>query len=297
MLTIQEFTEEVVSNLSQRGIKSRPSVVIKNNDVKRTGINIVNDTSKACPVVYLDEIYDIYKSGKYTVENAVEKVLEIIENADCLQYGDIINDILNFESCRDKVVVNMINKKNNTKNLENKVYRDFLDLALVYKIMLETSDDVTSTITVTKDIMESWEVTEDELFEIAMKNTEKMLPIFCKDMADLTEDIVRRVVGPEEYKELPNGLMYVVSNKSFNNGAVSILYKDCLKKLADKLETDLVLIPSSIHEIIIINPAEEPVDLEYLNSMISYVNSTQSKVNILSDHCYFYKRDTDEIVM
>lgn len=297
MLTIQEFTDEVISILSQRGIESRPLVTVKNNDVMKRGINITVANSRACPVVYLDEIYDKYKSGEYTVESVVEQIMEMLDKEVGSEFNQVINSILNFENCRDKLIVNLVNKKNNTKSLENKIYRDFLDLAIIYKIMLKTSSDVIGTITITNDIMKSWGITEDELFETALKNTENILPIICKDMIDVTENMVKNIIGTEEYHEMPRDLMYVISNNTYNNGAASILYNNCLKTIADKLETDLILIPSSIHEFIVVNPAGDTVDLEYLNELISYVNSTQKETDILSDHYYLYKRDTDEIVM
>ena len=61
-----------------------------------------------------------------------------------------------------------------------------------------------------------------------------------------------------------------------------------LKKFADKIEKDLIIIPSSIHEVILI-PSDNGITDEEVNEMIDEVNENELEtVEILSNHMYLY---------
>ena len=60
-------------------------------------------------------------------------------------------------------------------------------------------------------------------------------------VVDRIEEIAEMMIG-----EMPaDTMMYVISNNQGINGAVSMLYENELHTLAEKLETDLYLLPSS----------------------------------------------------
>jgi len=85
-------------------------------------------------------------------------------------------------------------------------------------------------------------------------------------------------------------IFYIMTNKYQINGASVLLYHGLLDGLAEKLGTDLYVIPSSIHEFLIL-PVLPGTCIQDLNAMIHEVNSTQvEEEEILSDHAYFYSR-------
>ena len=77
-----------------------------------------------------------------------------------------------------------------------------------------------------------------------------------------------------------------------------MVYPDLLSEVAEIYEDDLVIIPSSIHELLIVPKDNIPEEytLEHFDAMIQEVNETQLPDDeILSDHAYWYHRDTKEI--
>jgi len=131
-----------------------------------------------------------------------------------------------------------------------------------------------------------------------MKNTPALLTYELRDMSDV---LIELMVGvpcnsmKEEFEYMVP--MYVLSNKSKLNGSGCIFYHNLLHNLCEKLECDLYILPSSIHEVILI-PAYDHDSYDELTSMVKEVNSTQlSKEEILSDHVYFYSRETGQISM
>ena len=95
-----------------------------------------------------------------------------------------------------------------------------------------------------------------------------------------------------DMEDLPNtdDFMYVLTNKEKLQGASTILYSDVLSTFAEKKNTNLWLIPSSVHEWIII-PDDGNMNRETLSEMIKEVNGSQlAPDEVLSDHPYYFDR-------
>lgn len=80
------------------------------------------------------------------------------------------------------------------------------------------------------------------------------------------------------------------------NGASAILYEDKLHELAEMMETDLYLLPSSVHECIAVS-----VDMgtpEELAEMVQSVNMNEVELkDRLSNNVYHYDKDLRELTM
>ena len=91
--------------------------------------------------------------------------------------------------------------------------------------------------------------------------------------------------------------MYIMTNRQEVNGASVLLYDDVLQTFALKKKTDFYIMPSSIHEVILIPKSKSP-DLKDLNEMINEVNETQvQEEEVLSDHAYYYEKNTHTLMM
>jgi hypothetical protein len=89
--------------------------------------------------------------------------------------------------------------------------------------------------------------------------------------------------------------MYVISNRDKINGAACILYKDVLKDFAQTIESDLYILPSSIHETIVVpkTPATNPQDL---SQIVKETNDNHvEREEILSYSVYEYKRKENNL--
>lgn len=97
-------------------------------------------------------------------------------------------------------------------------------------------------------------------------------------------------------KENGAAAMYVLSNHTRINGAACILYDGVLEKIAEMLECNLFILPSSVHEVILI-PEKGDEDYERLSEMVREVNETQlSPEEVLADHAYYYSREMSALV-
>lgn len=88
--------------------------------------------------------------------------------------------------------------------------------------------------------------------------------------------------------------MFVLSNERKINGASIILYNEQLAELSDKLSDDLLIMPSSIHEVLAV-PASS-MDAIDLKQMVREANDTEvSEQEILGYSVYRYNRETGTI--
>ena len=124
-------------------------------------------------------------------------------------------------------------------------------------------------------------------------------------MTQVIKDMAKNHLGDEYREELMDQIlpchdsapMYVLSNSVGINGASALMYPNALKSIADELKKDLVILPSSIHEVLLI-PYENDVDFEDLSNMVTTINQEQVPVeDRLSNHVYYYSRAADQVII
>ena len=96
-------------------------------------------------------------------------------------------------------------------------------------------------------------------------------------------------------RQEPSGLS-VLSNREGFHGAAAILYPGELKRAADQLQNDLVVLPSSIHEVLLL-PDDPGQDYGMLTRLVQEINRNEvEQEEWLSDHPYRYLRKEDRLV-
>ncbi|MBO4374520.1 MAG: hypothetical protein J5829_05395 [Lachnospiraceae bacterium] len=263
---------------------------LKNNSVVLKGLVIMGKESNVAPSIYLEDFYTDYCDGK-DMDDIVNDILKIYsKNRNC---GDLnVNIFKDFDEVKDKIVFKLVNYDSNLSLLSTLPHRRFLDLAVIYVVVLGETPQGHATVTIHNEHMESWETNEEELWKLARENTPRMAEPQIMSLCDL----ISHMTGVETKDQVPDDAgMYVLTNSSRINGAACILYDDVVSGFAGGLGKDLYIIPSSIHEVILM-PADAFADVDRMIDIIKEVNSTQvSKEEILSYRLYRYNRATDRI--
>ena len=66
--------------------------------------------------------------------------------------------------------------------------------------------------------------------------------------------------------------------------------QDILKDFAELIKEDVIILPFSIHEVLLI-PNSKIHDIEEMKAMVEHINRTEvSKTDVLSDNVYLYSR-------
>lgn len=160
------------------------------------------------------------------------------------------------------------------------------DLEVYFRVKVSLGEGMGS-YKVTKDSLDRIGISKQELYQHALKNTEKEIEIISMT------DMLREMGVPEGMMgETEDTKLYVATNKSRVNGAAVMECKDKLDDFCKKNEyKGIAIIPSSIHEVLLI-PIGKDFDKDKINEMINEVNSSQvAPDERLSDHVYFHYVD------
>lgn len=203
-----------------------------------------------------------------------------------------MSGFLDWETIKGSIHVKLINAEQNKEQLGTIPHRPFLDLAAVYYAVAgDLGIQGTSTVLIRNEHMERWGQNEDALYQAAMSNMRSDGKPDFKSMKDVIKDILPDAADLIEEREhgLDSG-MYVLTNLRKCFGASELLDKKTLRMVADKVGDGFIVLPSSVHETIIL-PSKDTTEYEGLADMVREVNDTQVDVEErLSYHVYVYSR-------
>ena len=294
-MTYIEFADAVEKMMNKKmkgGVRASLYTAMKNNGKERTGILIEMPGINISPTIYLEEYYESYVAGR-KIEQIVDDIKQLYEEIkqekpwDCESFRD-------YEGVRNRIVFKVINTAKNRKFLRTVPHLAFLDLSIVFYVLVDVSEEGTAAMVVNRSHADTWKVQAETLWEDAVKNV-KILPE--ADFVTMNHAL-KSLLGDVEYEEGDLLLekkkdydqMYVLSNKFRNYGAACIAYPNVLEMIGQILKKDYYILPSSVHEVIIV-PYSEIYVCSKLDEMVREINSTQvEEEDVLSNHVYLYDR-------
>ncbi|MDI9241805.1 DUF5688 family protein [Fusibacillus kribbianus] len=286
-MNYSEFLSAVRNNMEDR-YKNGASVlihpVLKNNGLRLDGLLILQPGENISPTIYLNPYYDRYLSG-----TGLEDILDDIEAAyEEHHYPMNFNTSLfrDFSYVRDKISFRLINRASNMALLSDIPFLPFLDLAVVFYFHLEHEFFGSSTVLIHKEHMALWDTDCEELYTLACANTRSLTGCELFPM----ETLIRSFLDPSDQFPLKNlSSLYVLTNKSQIFGAACLLYEDVLADFARVCEDDFYVLPSSVHEVLLL-PVKKSPPVSSLLDMVHEINRTEVPIqDVLSDQIYLYR--------
>lgn len=277
-------------------IGNRGSVSItpmrKNNGIIMDALIIKEKDVKVSPTIYLEPYYKLYKSGEPFGDVIETLTNSYIEHSN--QHIDV-DCFYDFDKIKENIAFKLIHYESNKQLLDDVPYKRWNDLALVYIYVLKESDIGSATILIHNNHLQIWNTTEEELYKCATNNTPLIMPEELKTMNQiLGESLGKQIFDEEEQWELSEA-MYVLSNKSRIFGATALLYSQKLKELSVKHDCGLYILPSSIHEVILM-PTDKCSDTMFMRQMVIEVNANEVDAQErLSDNVYYYDPTSGDI--
>lgn len=279
------------------GMQVRLHTVTKNNAVRLDALSISEKEGKIAPTVYLNEFYEDYLNGQ-SIPDLVEKILSLYS-----QYRPRVRFdpefYTDFERVKDRLVCRLINRERNADLLRQIPHRPFLDLAAVVYYAFEDENLGLGAITVYGCHREQWGISEEELFETARENTLRLQPEEFLGMEGMIDKFHERGVPIDVPEEFSGEMwpMYVLTNRSNYYGAALLLFDTVLQGVADRLGDDFWILPSSIHECIIV-PAGFAATGPELKKIVWEANRIAvAPEDFLSDEIYFYQGEIHKLSM
>ena len=305
MMNYEIFKEVVAEKFMEympeqyQGMRLRVEPVNKVNKVL-DGITLVGSGAgrSVSPTLYINHMYEHYLE----TENLQEVLQSAARRMDMAfkempEVGDV-----NLESAKDNIVFQVINTLQNEDMLRDMPHREFQDLSIIYRWVVKVDDNGIQSSAIRNNLAEQLGMNEEQLFKCAVENTRRIFPPTVKSMNDVIREMFISNGMPAEVADMMIGempedkMMWVISNDRGINGAGSMLYEDNLHKLAMKLETDLYILPSSVHECIAVSTnVGDPYELA---EMVSEINMGQVALeDRLSNQVYHYDKDARRLTL
>lgn len=294
-MNYENFKKELAQEIRRKapkGMEVSFCSIPKNNGIVLDAVTIWNRECVLAPAVYLEGCYQEYCDGKELTDLAVE----VLEMGSAGTLKDFQTDsFLQWETAKEHIYRKVIHYRKNRKLLNQVPHIRVLDLAIVCYYQVPESQLEEAAILIHNSHRENWEISEGELFETAKCNDRHGRPAKFLEMDQLIRSMMNdseRSVFEQELQErrLTPVPMYVLTNQKRQLGAVCIFYERMTEILAEYLNSDFFVLPSSIHECIIV-PDSGMFSKEELREMVCEVNRTQVEPQeVLSDHVYHYSR-------
>ena len=279
----------VVNDLTDPKTIVKTKDIVKNNNTILQGLIFSCDSSMISPTIYLNSFYEEYESGR-SIEAICTDIIGLYDRSQISSIPDM-ERFLDFDRIRDSICYKLINTKSNISTLETIPHIPFLDLSIVFICYLEVSGDKSGSVLISNEHMNLWHTDVKELYRTACANTGRIFEPRIFKMSEMINDLV----GKDNAMPDPGYPMYILTNTKKTFGASCMLYPDAIADAAKLIGDDLFIIPSSIHELILVPKKHSPKPCE-LNRTIREVNKTAVADNeYLSDHCYYYSAKKERI--
>ena len=259
----------------------RIGTVEKINGIILDSVSVMENGVNISPALYMNSFFEEYEDGE-----SFDEVFERIWNIYCRYRKSSCADVSflhDFSKVRSHIIRRIVCTEKNRHLLQNVPHREFLDLSLIYYCFTECREYGSAAVLIKNDLMRMWQVTPEQLDTQADLNMKKLLPWEFMSMKQLIE-------GFDEAEEDDFVPLYVLSNVRRCFGAAWMADEDVLRSIAEMIQRDYYILPSSVHECLIL-PAHAETDRQALRDMVYEINRSQVEPEeVLSDNVYYYSR-------
>ena len=304
ILNYNDFKEQLIKDIEVQlpHYAINTSQIYKNNAMKDVIVGRYNDND-VVPTIYIDDYYNDYTDNDKSYNDLLQEIISVITSCEDMQneitvegnkFKGVISKLKDLEY---NVLPRIVCTKTNTDMLKNLVHREFLDMSIYYVVQIKIKDGLGS-IRITNDMLKSLkqDVTEEQLYKWSIANL-KNDSNFAISLNKLAYCLMFEL-DTKNYKGYEkDDVMIVIKNECGVCGANNILNNDILKEVADNINSDLYVLPSSIHEIIVV-PTIIGLLQDELRQMVKEVNCEKvGDEDRLTDTIYLYSRNTNKVTI
>lgn len=187
-------------------------------------------------------------------------------------------EIENYEKIKNRICYELINTDTNKDILDNNPSRPFHDMSILYYVFQESNGTFIA-LPINNSLMKLWNVTEEDLYENAKKNTPNILRFQSKDLST---------------KTLKDEKTYVISNHLYKKGAISILYPGAFQRFTNGFITkNYYVFPLTTEETFVMMTDEDLTKEKLLELKIHYVSIVGHIDQLLTKKVFKYIKETD----
>lgn len=282
---VQEVSETIADYLFECDIEDVCiERIVKNNGVELTGLVIKERGNTIYPNIYLESYFELYNNG-YSMDKIVRQLADAYMGArnkmDVIAVTDVIDGNVD-----DTIFLQLVNYEKNEELLKDCPHVRYMDLAFIYRLLVKSDSAGVASAVITNSMMKHWCLDGEELHEKALTNTRRLFTPLLEELGVAME----RVYNVE--LPLSDTGLFVLTNNKFLNGAANIIYDDILQDFAERIGEGFYILPSSIHEVILVPEGNCDMDKGALMELVRDVNQNILKdTEFLSENVYYYDKN------
>ncbi len=205
-----------------------------------------------------------------------------------MEYADWsgLND---FERAKKYIELRMLNPRK--QKIGDRPSTKVCDLVAVYSVITGAKNGSCIRTEVTREMLESWQISTKELHETAvsnMKGTVVLNDLMGVLTTILSGQVPENLLLREEFH--PDGEFLLLTNRRREYGAAVLAMPSILRQVTEILRDELYLVPSSVHEVLVLPKHADwvrAVSEKELGQMVREINLSEvSPQDVLSDHIY-----------
>ena len=298
MLDYQEFKDTVLDSIRDHLPEEYKDASINVGESRKInesydGITVLKEGQHIAPAINLNHLFgDYQKHGD--MDRIFDAISEIVTRR---PEGMDLNALESYEAAKENLFIRVSNAETNKDLLEQVPHETVGDLAVTYHIMIGRDDEGFGSTMITNELLDKYGISVEQLKADALENSAKILSPSIESM----NNVMARMMGMQNlaFESVPfeqavedfnfnEEGMFVLTNTNALNGAAVMFYPEVLEQLGDHAGVDLFIIPSSVHETIIL-PDDGVMQRPELESVIRDINANEvSPKDRLSDSLYHY---------
>ena len=248
----REFMEQIKKDLPERLSGTLEGAVVNTTQVDKLqgrsyeGLSIVPEGSMIGLTMDLQPYFQMLNDGM-PYENIVEQIADRASGTYADRPAVTAESIGSYEAVKDKLMIQLIGREGNEGMLRTIPHHSIEDMEIVYRLRVQDTEMGLASALVTNSMLGHYGITAEQLRQDAFASAVSHTPFEIKTMAEVLNELMGAEIIPQD--ELP---MYVASNKERIHGAGVIAYPEFMKEASKRLGGDFYVLPSSIHEVILI---------------------------------------------
>lgn len=249
------------------------------------GIAILKENQVLAPTFNLNQLYEMYQSDpQISMESIMRNITGVV--LDTPEQFDL-KSITEYENAKEKLFIRVSSAEKNGEMLQNVPHQMREDLVITYHLAISMDEVGRGSTTITNDMLKRYGISEEQLHADAMESSPKIMPLHVDAMKNVIKQIIggdnKPLIQDKGFKAMEEviseGLkegepMFVITNQQTMDGASAIFYPEVMKQLGECFQGDFFILPSSIHETIVL-PDKGDFDYLSLKSIVQEINNNQ----------------------
>lgn len=217
-----------------------------------------------------------------------------------MEWGEEENEP-SYEEVQDRIYAELMNQERK-EEMPDRLYKDIEGTDLMVGFWMENGNKEIEQrdMVVTEESLEEWNISEEELYQQAIKNTQRDYDPVVQTIDEMISSTLENdeTIKPIESLEMEESQVYVLTNKGSTKGATALLYPRLLQQLSEKMKGNLLIIPGSVHETLLLkdNGTYGKKELQMMVIRGNY-EGLAKKDEVLGNNIYRYNKEGECLEM